>query len=117
MPVKGTDPPASDPASPSEPTAALSVEPAPAATTTDADRYLDDVLRDDWLKSKLPAAINPGDTMGYLWANFGTGGDYTLIVQQKLAAILKDAYKVHLQPASLPATLTFAQLQHLVGHS
>jgi hypothetical protein len=116
MPSKGTDPPPSDSASPAAPSAALSVEPSPQPPP-DADRYLDDVLRDDWLKSKLPADINPGDTMGYLWANFGTGGDYTLIVQQKLAAILKDAYKVHLQPATLPATLTFAQLQHLVGHS
>lgn len=106
----------SNPASPSEPTSALSVEPAPQPAP-DTDRYLDDVLRDDWLKSKLPTDINPGDTTGYLWATFGTGGDYILVVQQKLAAILKDAYQVHLQPASLPATLTFAQLQHLVGHS
>jgi len=88
----------------------MNTKPADASQTP----YLDDVLHDDWLKSKQPDPINPGDQLSYLWS-FGPGGEYTLPVQKNLAGVLNKRYGVSLQPATLTATLTFAQLQKLVG--
>jgi hypothetical protein len=78
--------------------------------------YLEDVLNDNWLNTSTHVPINPGDTLGALWAKYGAG-DYTTGVIQRLIQAIKNAYAVSLAASSLPATLIFSQLQNLVGHA
>jgi hypothetical protein len=87
-----------------------------AAVTAPTLPYLEDVLNSDWLKTTRRVDINPGDQLGYLWAQYGVG-DYTPQVVQNLINAINNAYGVGLPPSSLPATLPFSQLQDLVGHS
>jgi len=77
--------------------------------------YLEDVLKDDWLKSSQPAHIKPADQLSALWVKYGTGGDYDSTIQNTLAAVLLNAYGVHISPGSLTATMPFSKLQQLVG--
>jgi hypothetical protein len=78
---------------------------------------LEDVLNDQWLHTSSHVYINPGDTLGALWAQYGAG-DYTTAVVQRLIKAIQGAYDGLTLPASsLPAALTFSQLQILVGHT
>ena len=77
---------------------------------------LEDVLNNQWLKTSTPVNINPGDTLGGLWAQFGAG-DFDSGVVQRLIQAIQAAYGVSLPASSLPASLTFSQLQILVGHA
>lgn len=76
---------------------------------------LEDVLKQDWLKSTQPTHINSVDQLGALWVKFGPGGDFDINAQNKLASVIQDAFGVNLSPTSLTATMTFSQLRQLVG--
>jgi hypothetical protein len=78
--------------------------------------FLEDVLNDQWLKTSTHVNINPGDTLGALWAQYGAG-DYGSGAVQRLIQAIQAAYGVTLPASSLPASLTFSQLQILVGHA
>jgi hypothetical protein len=78
--------------------------------------FLEDVLNDKWLHTSTPVDINPNDTLGALWAQYGAG-DYTTGVVQRLITAIQNAYGVSLAASSLPSTLSFSQLQVLVGHA
>jgi hypothetical protein len=78
--------------------------------------FLEDVLNDQWLKTSTHVDINPGDTLGGLWGQYGAG-DYNSGVVQRLIPAIKTAYGVNLPATSLPASLKFSQLQILVGHA
>ena len=78
--------------------------------------FLEDVLNDQWLKTSTHVNINPGDTLGGLWGQYGAG-DYNSGVVQRLIQAIQTAYGVSLPASSLPVGLTFSQLQILVGHA
>jgi hypothetical protein len=78
--------------------------------------YLEDVLNDQWLKTSTHIDINHGDTLGALWGQYGAG-DYNSRAVQRLIQAIQTAYCVSLPASSLPASLTFSQLQILVGHA
>jgi hypothetical protein len=77
---------------------------------------LEDVLNDRWLRTKNHVYISPSDTLGALWAQYGAG-DYAATGVQPLIKAIQGAYGVNLPASSLPAALTFSQLQILVGHT
>jgi hypothetical protein len=76
---------------------------------------LEDVLKNDWLKSANPPHINSTDQLSMLWVHFGPGGDYDINAQTLLSAAIQKAYGVHIDPAKLTATMTVAQLGALIG--
>ena len=95
-----------------KPLAALA--PKLASLTSASTPYLQDVLKNDWLKSSQPAAIGPDDQLGTLWANYGVG-DYTNQVAQNLADAIKKEYGVSVGAGDLPASLKFSALEGIVG--
>jgi hypothetical protein len=93
---------------------ATALAPKAAGLTSASTPYLQDVLKNDWLKSSQPAAIGPDDQLGTLWANYGVG-DYTNQVAQNLANAIKKEYRVSLGTGDLPASLKFSALEGIVG--
>jgi hypothetical protein len=87
-----------------------------AATVAAPTPLLEDVLNDQWLHTTTHVYIAPGDTLGALWGKYGAG-DYAATGVQPLIKAIKSAYEISLPASSLPATLTFSQLQILVGHT
>jgi hypothetical protein len=76
---------------------------------------LEDVLKNDWLKSGKPPHINSTDQLGMLWVQFGPGGPFDINAQTLLSTAIQSAFGVSIQPAKLTATMTFAQLAALIG--
>jgi hypothetical protein len=69
----------------------------------------DDVLH-QWLRLPVPNQ----DQLQVAWANFGSGGGFTVQVQQNLAGLLNQAFfpgTNFVTPADLGATLTVGQLK------
>ena len=74
---------------------------------------VDDVLH-QWLTQSVPGQPIPNlDQLQVAWANFGSGGAFTVQIQQKLADLLNDAFSLDpkLVTANLPGTLTVGQLK------
>lgn len=76
---------------------------------------LEDVLKNDWLKSVNPPHINSTDQLSMLWVKFGPGGDFDINAQTLLSTAIQNAFGVNIDPAKLTATMTFAQLGQLIG--
>jgi hypothetical protein len=76
---------------------------------------LEDVLKNDWLKSANPPHINSTDQLSMLWVKFGPGGDFDINAQTLLSTAIQNAFGVDIAPAKLTAAMTFAQLELLIG--
>jgi hypothetical protein len=76
---------------------------------------LEDVLKNDWLKSGNPPHINSTDQLSMLWVQFGPGGNFDINAQTLLSTAIQNAFGVNILPAKLTATMTFAQLAALIG--
>jgi hypothetical protein len=76
---------------------------------------LEDVLKDDWLKSVNPPHINSADQLSMLWVRFGPGGPFDINAQTLLSAVIQNAFGVNVAPEKLTATMTFAALGQLIG--
>jgi hypothetical protein len=76
---------------------------------------LEDVLKNDWLKSGNPPHINSRDQLSMLWVQFGPGGNFDINAQTLLSTAIRNAFGVTIVPAKLTATMTFAQLAALIG--
>ena len=75
---------------------------------------VDDVLH-QWLSGNPVGSPVPNqDQLQVAWANYGSGGAYTLQVQQNLAGRLNQAFfpgTNYVTPGDVPATLTVGQLK------
>jgi hypothetical protein len=74
---------------------------------------VDDVLH-QWLTQSVPGQPIPDvDQLQVAWANFGSGGAFTVQVQQNLANLLNTAFSPSpaVVVANLPGTLTVGQLK------
>ena len=74
---------------------------------------VDDVLH-QWLSQSIPGqAIPNADQLQVAWASFGSGGAFTVQVQQNLANLLNNAFAPDpaIVAANLPGTLTVGQLK------
>jgi len=60
---------------------AMAIQPLDAAATP----QLEDVLKNNWLKSTQPPHIAGNDQLGGLWTKFGPGGDFDSNSQNLLA--------------------------------
>lgn len=76
---------------------------------------LEDVLKNDWLKSGNPPHIKSADQLSMLWVQFGPGGNFDINVQTLLSTAIQNAFVVNIIPSNLTATMTFAQLGALIG--
>jgi hypothetical protein len=86
---------------------------APATMALASEPTVDDVLH-QWLSQSIPGQPIPDiDQLQVAWASFGSGGAFTVQVQQNLANLLNNAFSLDpsLVPANLPATLTVGQLK------
>ena len=86
---------------------------APANMTLGGEPTVDDVLH-RWLSKSIPGQPIPNvDQLQVAWAAFGSGGAFTVQVQQNLANLLNKAFSLSppIVPANLPATLTVGQLK------
>jgi hypothetical protein len=87
-----------------------------AASTTMAlasEPTVDDVLH-QWLSQSIPGQPIPNaDQLQVAWASFGSGGAFTVQVQQNLANLLNNAFAPDpaIVAANLPGTLTVGQLK------
>ena len=87
--------------------------PKPKTMALVAEPTVDDVLH-QWLSQSTPGQPIPNvDQLQVAWASFGSGGAFTVQVQQKLADLLNNAFALDppLVPANLPGTLTVGQLK------
>jgi len=86
---------------------------APARMALASEPSVDDVLH-QWLSQSVPGQPIPDiDQLQVAWAAFGSGGGFTLQVQQNLANLLNNAFSLSpaAVPANLPGTLTVGQLK------
>lgn len=87
-----------------------------AASTTRAlaaEPTVDDVLH-QWLSQSVPGQPIPDvDQLQVAWSTFGSGGAFTVQVQQNLANLLNNAFSLDpsIVPSNLPGTLTVGQLK------
>jgi hypothetical protein len=87
--------------------------PAPTTMALGSEPTVDDVLH-QWLTQSVPGQPIPNvDQLQVAWKDFGSGGAFTVQVQQNLANLLNNAFTLDppLVPANLPATLTVGQLK------
>jgi hypothetical protein len=87
--------------------------PATSAALTNQEPSVDDVLH-EWLSQSVAGQPIPDvDQLQVAWASFGSGGAFTVQVQQSLANLLNDAFfgSNVIVPANLPGTLTVGQLK------
>jgi hypothetical protein len=88
---------------------------APAAS----EPTVDDVLH-QWLIKSVPGQSIPNeDQLQVAWKDSGSGGPYSVQVQQNLANLLNKAFALDpkLVPANLPATLTVYDLKQNLHRS
>jgi hypothetical protein len=86
---------------------------APNAMALASEPTVDYVLH-QWLSQSVPGEPIPNvDQLQVAWKDLGSGGLFSVQVQQKLANLLNDAYSLdpQLVPANLPGTLTVGQLK------
>lgn len=86
---------------------------APATMALESEPTVDDVLH-QWLSQSVPGQPIPDvDQLQVAWATFGSGGGFTVQVQQNLANLLNNAFSLSpaVVPANLPGTLTVGQLK------
>jgi len=85
---------------------------APTTMALASEPTVDDVLH-QWVSQNAPRPIPDVDQLQVVWANFGSGGGFTVQVQQNLANLLNNAFALdpQLVPANLPGTLTVGQLK------
>jgi len=86
---------------------------APAAMALGSEPTVDDVLH-QWLSQSVSGQPIPDvDQLQVAWATFGSGGGFTVQVQQNLATLLNNAFSPSpsIVPANLPGTLTVGQLK------
>lgn len=76
---------------------------------------LEDVLKNDWLKSANPPHINSTDQLSMLWVDYGPGGTFDNNAQTLLSTAIENEFKVDVAPAKLTAAMTFAQLEEAIG--
>jgi hypothetical protein len=89
------------------------LKPATSAALLTPEPTVDDVLH-QWLSQSVPGQPIPDvDQLQVAWATFGSGGAFTVQVQQNLANLLNDAFfgSNVVVPANLPGTLTVGQLK------
>jgi hypothetical protein len=88
-------------------------------TAPELEPTVDDVLH-QWLSQSVPGQPIPNvDQLQVAWKDFGSGGAFTVQVQQNLANLLNNAFALDPQvvPANLPATLTVDQLKQNLHRS
>ena len=86
---------------------------APTTMALASEPTVDDVLH-QWLSQSVPGQPIPDvDQLQVAWATFGSGGGFTVQVQQNLANLLNNAFSPNpsVVPANLPGTLTVGQLK------
>ena len=86
---------------------------AQSARAFASEPTVDDVLH-QWLSQSVPGQPIPDvDQLQVAWATFGSGGGFTVQVQQNLANLLNNAFSLSpsVVPANLPGTLTIGQLK------
>lgn len=86
---------------------------APATMALASEPTVDDVLH-QWLSQSVPGQPIPDvDQLQVAWSTFGSGGGFTVQVQQNLANLLNNAFSPDpsVVPANLPGTLTVGQLK------
>jgi hypothetical protein len=76
---------------------------------------LEDVLKNDWLKSANPPNISSTAQLSELWVQFGPGSGFDVNAQTLLSAAIKGAFAVNIDPTKLTAAMTVAQLGQLMG--
>jgi hypothetical protein len=84
-----------------------------AARALASEPTVDDVLH-QWLSQSIPGQPIPNaDQLQVAWASFGSGGAFTVQVQQDLANRLNTAFAPDppIVAANLPGTLTVGQLK------
>jgi hypothetical protein len=89
------------------------LKPALAVAPTSPQPTVDDVLH-QWLsRSSAGQPIPNEDQLQVAWRDYGSGGAYTLQIQQNLANRLNHAFfgSNYILPTDLPATLTVGQLK------
>jgi hypothetical protein len=82
-------------------------------SAVDSEPTVDDVLH-QWLSQSVPGQPIPDlDQLQVAWASFGSGGAFTIQVQQNLANLLNAAFQLSppIVVANLPGTLTVGQLK------
>lgn len=92
---------------------------APTTRALASEPTVDDVLH-QWLSQSVPGQPIPNvDQLQVAWANFGSGGAFTVQVQQNLANLLNNTFAPDPQvvPANLPGTLTVGQLKQNLHRS
>jgi hypothetical protein len=85
----------------------------PATRALASEPTVDDVLH-QWLSQSVPGQPIPDlDQLQVAWTTFGSGGGFTIQVQQNLANLLNSAFSLSpsIVPANLPGTLTVGQLK------
>lgn len=86
---------------------------APTTMALAAEPTVDDVLH-RWLSQSISGQPIPDvDQLQVAWASFGSGGAFTVQVQQNLANLLNNTFSLSpsIVPANLPGTLTVGQLK------
>ena len=86
---------------------------APTTMALASEPTVDDVLH-QWLSQSVPGQKIPDvDQLQVAWATFGSGGGFTVQVQQNLANLLNNAFSPEpsVVPANLPGTLSVGQLK------
>jgi hypothetical protein len=84
-----------------------------AAMELVVQQTVDDVLH-QWLSQSTPGQPIPNaDQLQVAWASFGSGGAFSVQVQQNLANLLNNAFAPvpAIVAANLPGTLTVGQLK------
>jgi len=92
---------------------------APTTMALASEPTVDDVLH-QWLSQSVSGQPIPNmDQLQVAWKDFGSGGAFTVQVQQNLANLLNNAFALDPQvvPANLPATLTVGQLKQNLHRS
>jgi hypothetical protein len=92
---------------------------APATMALASEPTVDDVLH-QWLSQSVPGQPIPNvDQLQVAWSTFGSGGGFTVQVQQNLANLLNNAFSPDpsVVPANLPGTLTVGQLKQNLNRS
>lgn len=92
---------------------------ASGTTARAAEPTVDDVLH-QWLSQSTPGQAIPNvDQLQVAWKDFGSGGAYTVQIQQNLANLLNNAFALDpkVVPANLPGTLTVGQLKQNLHRS
>lgn len=92
---------------------------APTTRALASEPTVDDVLH-QWLNQSVAGQPIPNeDQLQVAWKDFGSGGAFTIQVQQNLANLLNTNFALAPQvvPANLPATLTVDQLKQNLHRS